>query len=293
MDKSAYFQGKLLPCLLLVPQLIIILVFFYWPASQALWQSFFREDAFGLSSDFIGFENYQALFAQPEYYKAMLTTVVFSSLVAAFSLSIALLFATQADKNLKAAPVFKTLMIWPYAVAPVVAGVLWIFMFHPSLGSLARPLRVFGFDWNPLLNGRHAMALVVMAAVWKQISYNFLFFLAGLQSIPKSVIEASAIDGAGPMRRFWTIIFPLLSPTAFFLLVVNVVYVFFDTFGIIDAVTGGGPAGSTTTMVYKVYADGRLGGDLGSSAAQSVVLMVIVIALTAVQFRYIERKVQY
>jgi len=245
MEKSAFFNSKLLPYLLLVPQLIITFVFFYWPASQAVWQSFLREDAFGLSSEFIGLENYQALLAQPEYYKAMLTTLVFSSLVAVLSLSIALLFATQADKNLKAAPVYKTLI------------------------------------------------LVVMAAVWKQISYNFLFFLAGLQSIPKSVIEAGAIDGAGPMRRFWTIVFPLLSPTTFFLLVVNIVYVFFDTFGIIDAVTGGGPAGSTTTMVYKVYADGRLGGDLGSSAAQSVVLMVIVIALTAIQFRYVERKVQY
>ena len=209
------------------------------------------------------------------------------------SLSIALLFATQADKNLKAAGAYKTLMIWPYAVAPAVAGVLWIFMFHPTLGTLARPLRWMNFDWNPLLNGNHAMVLVVMAAVWKQISYNFLFFLAGLQSIPKSVLEAGAIDGAGPMRRFWTIVFPLLSPTTFFLLVVNVVYVFFDTFGIIDAVTGGGPAGATTTMVYKVFADGRLGGDLGGSAAQSVVLMVIVIALTAVQFKYVERKVQY
>ena len=269
------------------------MVFFYWPASQAVWQSFLREDAFGLSSEFIGLENYQALFAQPEYYKAMLTTLVFSTLVAALSLSIALLFATQADKNLKAAPFYKTFMIWPYAVAPAVAGVLWFFMFHPSLGTLARPLRWMGFDWNPLLNGNHAMILVVMAAVWKQISYNFLFFLAGLQSIPKSVIEAGAIDGAGPMRRFWTIVFPLLSPTTFFLLVVNVVYVFFDTFGIIDAVTGGGPAGATTTMVYKVYADGRLGGDLGSSAAQSVVLMVIVIALTAIQFRFVERRVQY
>jgi sn-glycerol 3-phosphate transport system permease protein len=209
------------------------------------------------------------------------------------SLSIALLFATQADKNLKAAPVYKTFMIWPYAVAPAVAGVLWFFMFHPSLGTFARPLRMMGFDWNPLLNGTHAMVLVVMAAVWKQIAYNFLFFLAGLQSIPKSVLEAGAIDGAGPMRRFWTITFPLLSPTTFFLLVVNIVYVFFDTFGIIDAVTGGGPAGATTTMVYKVYADGRLGGDLGGSAAQSVVLMVIVIALTAIQFRYVERRVQY
>ena len=184
-------------------------------------------------------------------------------------------------------------MIWPYAVAPAVAGVLWFFMFQPSLGMLARPLRGMGIDWNPLLNGNHALLLVVMASVWKQISYNFLFFLAGLQSIPKSVIEAGAIDGARPMRRFWTIVFPLLSPTTFFLLVVNIVYVFFDTFGIIDAVTGGGPAGATTTMVYKVYADGRLGGDLGGSAAQSVILMVIVIALTAIQFRYVERKVQY
>ena len=293
MEKSTTFNGRLLPYLLLAPQLAITVVFFYWPASQAMYQSFLREDAFGLSSEFIGFENYAALFAQPEYYHAMVTTVVFSSLVAALSLSIALLLASQADKSLKAATGYKTLLIWPYAVAPAIAGVLWLFIFHPSLGTLARPLRVMGFDWNPMLNGNHAMALVVMAAVWKQISYNFLFFLAGLQSIPRSVIEASAIDGAGPMRRFWTIVFPLLSPTTFFLLVVNIVYVFFDTFGIIDAVTGGGPAGATTTMVYKVFADGRLGGDLGGSAAQSVVLMVIVIALTAFQFKYVERKVQY
>src|SRR5215218_1537381 len=263
MEKSVVFNNKLLPYLLLVPQLIITFVFFYWPASQAAWQSFLREDAFGLNSEFLGLENYQAL------------------------------FATQSDKNLKAAGAYKTLMIWPYAVAPAVAGVLWLFMFHPTLGTLARPLRWMNFEWNPLLNGNHAMILVVMAAVWKQISYNFLFFLAGLQSIPKSVLEAGAIDGAGPMRRFWTIVFPLLSPTTFFLLVVNIVYVFFDTFGIIDAVTGGGPAGATTTMVYKVYADGRAGGDAGGSAAQSVVLMIIVIGLTAVQFRYVERKVQY
>ena len=293
MEKSAVFNGKLLPYLLLVPQLIITFVFFYWPASQAVWTSFLREDAFGLNSEFVGLENYQALFAQPEYYAAIATTLVFSSLVTVLSLSIALLFATQADKNLKAAPFFKVFMIWPYAVAPAIAGVLWFFMFHPTLGTLARPMRLLGIDWNPMLNGNHAMLLVVMAAVWKQVSYNFLFFLAGLQSIPKSVLEASAIDGAGPMRRFWTIVFPLLSPTTFFLLVVNIVYVFFETFGIIDAVTGGGPAGATTTMVYKVYADGRLGGDLGGSAAQSVVLMVIVIALTAIQFRYVERKVQY
>jgi sn-glycerol 3-phosphate transport system permease protein len=293
MEKRAVFSSKLLPYALLLPQLAITFVFFYWPASQALWQSFLLEDAFGLSSEFVGFENYRTVLSQPEYYRAVVTTVIFSTLVAAFSLSCALLLATQADKQLRAAPTFKTLLIWPYAVAPAVAGVLWLFMFHPSLGTLARPIRLAGIDWNPLLNGRHAMTLVVLSATWKQISYNFLFFLAGLQAIPRSVIEAAAIDGAKPVRRFWTVIFPLLSPTAFFLLVVNIVYVFFDTFGIIDAVTGGGPSGATTTLVYKVYADGRLGGDLGGSAAQSVILMIIVIALTAIQFRYVERRVQY
>src|SRR5258705_4120465 len=293
MEKSTVFNNKLLPYLLLFPQLVITFVFFYWPASQAVWQSFLREDAFGLVSEFVGLENYQALLAQPEYYRSMLTPLIFSTLVAALSLSIALVFATQADKNLKAAGAYKTLMIWPYAVAPAVAGVLWLFMFQPSLGVVARGLRSLGVDWNPLLNGGHAMTLVVLASVWKQISYNFLFFLAGLQSIPKSVIEAAAIDGARPARRFWTIIFPLLSPTAFFLLVVNIVYVFFDTFGIIDAMTGGGPAKATETLVYKVFFDGRLGGDLGGSAAQSVILMIMVISLTAIQFRYIERKVTY
>jgi sn-glycerol 3-phosphate transport system permease protein len=293
MEKSAFFRNKLLPYALLLPQLVITIVFFYWPASQAIRQSFLREDAFGLNSEFVGIENYQELFAQPEYYAAMATTLVFSSLVAGLALALGLLFAAQADKNLKAAAAYKTLIIWPYAVAPAVAGVLWFFMFHPTLGMLARPLRHLGISWNPLLDGTDAMILVVMAAVWKQVSYNFLFFLAGLQAIPRSVIEAGAIDGARPMRRFWTIIFPLLSPTIFFLLVVNIVYVFFETFGIIHAVTEGGPAGATTTLVYKVYADGRLGGDLGGSTAQSVVLMFIVIALTAIQFRYVEGKVQY
>jgi len=293
MEKRAHISGWTLPLLLILPQMAITVIFFYWPASQAIWQSFLREDAFGLASEFIGFENYVALFEQPEYYRAMGTTAIFSSLVAFFSLACALLLATQADKNIRGGHAFKTLLIWPYAVAPAIAGVLWIFMFHPTLGTLARPIRAAGLDWNPMLNGNHAMILLVLSATWKQISYNFLFFLAGLQAIPKSVIEAAAIDGAGPLRRFWTVIFPLLSPTTFFLLVVNIVYVFFDTFGIIDAVTGGGPAGQTTTLVYKVYADGRLGGDLGGSAAQSVILMVIVIALTAIQFRYVERKVQY
>ena len=293
MEKRAHFSGWTLPFLLIIPQMAITVIFFYWPASQAIWQSFLREDAFGLASEFVGFENYVALFEQPEYYRAMVTTAIFSTLVAFFSLSTALLLASQADKNIRGGHAFKTLLIWPYAVAPAIAGVLWIFMFHPTLGTLARPIRAVGIDWNPMLNGTHAMILLVLSATWKHISYNFLFFLAGLQAIPRSVIEAGAIDGAGPLRRFWTIIFPLLSPTTFFLLVVTVVYVFFETFGIIDAVTGGGPAGQTTTLVYKVYADGRLGGDLGGSAAQSVILMVIVIALTAIQFRYVERKVQY
>ncbi|HEV2565206.1 MAG TPA: sn-glycerol-3-phosphate ABC transporter permease UgpA [Microvirga sp.] len=293
MEKRAHFSGWTLPLLLIVPQMAITVIFFYWPASQAIWQSFLREDAFGLSSEFVGFENYLGLFEQPEYYRAMVTTVIFSSCVAFFSLACALLLATQADKNLRAGHAFKTLLIWPYAVAPAIAGVLWLFMFHPTLGTLSRPINALGINWNPMLNGTHAMTLLVLSATWKQISYNFLFFLAGLQAIPKSVIEAAAIDGAGPIRRFWTVVFPLLSPTTFFLLVVTIVYVFFETFGIIDAVTGGGPAGQTTTLVYKVYADGRLGGDLGGSAAQSVILMVIVIALTAIQFRYVERKVQY
>lgn len=293
MEKQAILNGKLVPYLLIGPQLLITFIFFYWPAAQAIWQSFLLEDAFGLSSEFVGFENYQLLLRRPEYYQAIGTTAVFATLVAVLSLSIALWLAAMADKNIKGAGTYKTLLIWPYAVAPAVAGVLWIFMFHPSLGMLARPLRLMGIDWNPLLNGRHALVLVTFAAAWKQVAYSFLFFLAGLQSIPRSVIEAAAIDGARPLRRFWTIIFPLLSPTTFFLVVVTVVYVFFDTFGIIDAVTGGGPAGATTTLVYRVYADGRLGGDLGGSAAQSVILMVIVIALTAIQFRYVERKVTY
>ena len=293
MDKRVFFPSKTVPLLLLLPQLAITLVFFYWPAVQAVVMSFQMEDAFGTTSEFVGFENYTAVFTDPFYYRAMGVTAVFSTAVAFLSLSLSLLLAVMADRDIKGAGLYRTLLIWPYAVAPAIAGVLWYFMFQPSLGLFARMLRDWGIDWNPLLNGDHAMILVVMAATWKQISYNFLFFLAGLQAIPKSLIEAAAIDGARPFRRFWTIVFPLLSPTTFFLFVVNIVYVFFDTFGIIDAVTGGGPAKTTTTLVFKVYADGRLGGDLGGSAAQSVVLMVMVIALTAIQFRFIERKVSY
>jgi sn-glycerol 3-phosphate transport system permease protein len=293
MEKRATFGGWLLPCALLAPQVAVTLVFFYWPASQALWQSFLLQDAFGLRTDFVWFENYRDLFGRPDYYASILTTIVFSAAVAFLSLSFALLLAVIADKPLRGAGVYRTLLIWPYAVAPAVAGVLWLFMFNPSLGVLARGLRALGVDWNPLLNGTHAMVMVVLASAWKQVSYNVLFFLAGLAAIPRSVLEAAAIDGARPVRRFWTIVFPLLSPTTFFLLVVNVVYAFFDTFGIIDTMTGGGPGQATQTLVYKVYADGRLGGDLGGSAAQSVILMIIVIALTAIQFRFVERRVAY
>jgi sn-glycerol 3-phosphate transport system permease protein len=293
MEKRATFGGWLLPCALLAPQVAVTLVFFYWPASQALWQSFLLQDAFGLRTDFVWFENYRDLFGRPDYYASILTTIVFSAAVAFLSLSFALLLAVMADKPLRGAGVYRTLLIWPYAVAPAVAGVLWLFMFNPSLGVLARGLRALGVDWNPLLNGTHAMVMVVLASAWKQVSYNVLFFLAGLAAIPRSLLEAAAIDGARPVRRFWTIVFPLLSPTTFFLLVVNVVYAFFDTFGIIDTMTGGGPGQATQTLVYKVYADGRLGGDLGGSAAQSVILMIIVIALTAIQFRFVERRVAY
>lgn len=293
MEKRVVFDGKLLPYALLMPQLFITIVFFYWPAAQAVWQSFFIQDAFGLSMQFVWFENYSVLFANPDYYRSMLTTAVFSTLVAFFSLSLSLMLAVQADKQIKAAAAYKTFLMWPYAVAPAIAGVLWLFMFQPSLGLVAQAIRALGFDWNPQLDANHAMALVVMAATWKQISYNFLFFVAGLQAIPKSLLEAAAIDGARGARRFWTIVFPLLAPTTFFLLVVNTVYAFFDTFGIIHAVTGGGPAKATETLVYKVYNDGFVNLNLGSSAAQSVVLMIIVIALTAFQFRFVEKKVHY
>jgi sn-glycerol 3-phosphate transport system permease protein len=293
MQKQSIFQSKLLPYALVAPQLAIVLIFFYWPAVQAVIQSFLLQDAFGLSTSFVWLDNYRELLAQPDYFAAIVRTFVFSFAIAFSSLSLALLLAVMADKPLRGMTIYRTLLIWPYAVAPPVVGVLWIFMLHPSLGVLARGLQKTGIDWNPLLNGDQAALLIILAAAWKQISYNFLFFLAGLQAIPKSVFEAAAIDGARPMRRFWTVTFPLLSPTIFFLLVVNIVYAFFDTFGIIDTMTRGGPAKATETLVYKVYSDGLLGGNLGSSAAQSVILMAIVILLTAIQFRFVERKVTY
>ncbi|QDL53736.1 sn-glycerol-3-phosphate ABC transporter permease UgpA [Rhodoferax aquaticus] len=293
MEKRVFFRSNWLPWLLLAPQLAVVGIFFFWPAGQALVQSLQQQDAFGTSVTWVGLDNFKALWNDATYLASFQTTVIFSALVTVLGLSIALLLAVFADRVVKGATFYKTILILPYAVAPVVSGLLWAFMFSSSIGVVTYALHKIGFDWNHLLNSNHAMALVVMAAVWKQISYNFLFFLAGLNSIPKALIEAAAIDGARPWRRFWTIQLPLLAPTTFFLLVINMVYAFFDTFAIIDATTQGGPGKATSTLVYRVYFDGFRGMDFGGAAAQSVVLMVIVIALTVVQFRYVEKKVQY
>jgi sn-glycerol 3-phosphate transport system permease protein len=293
MEKRVVFRSAWLPYALLAPQIAITLVFFFWPAVQAAWFSFQLQDAFGLKTEFVGLSNFASLFADEHYLASFKTTAVFSLWVAVSGIAISLLLATMADRVLRGALAYKTLLIWPYAVAPAVAGVLWGFLFAPSIGIFTYGLKQVGVNWNWVLHGDQAMLLVVIASVWKHVSYNFLFFLAGLQSIPKSLLEAAAIDGAGPLRRFWTVVYPLLTPTTIILQVVNIVYAFFDTFGVIDAMTQGGPARATETLVYKVYADGRLGGDLGGSAAQSVILMLIVIGLTSIQFRYIERKVNY
>ena len=293
MEKRVVFRSRWLPWVLLAPQATVIAVFFFWPAAQAVLQSVQQSDAFGTSVEWVGTENFRNLWHDPTYLASFYTTTLFSFLVAGLGIGISLFLAVFADRVVKGALVYKTLLIWPYAVAPAVAGVLWLFMFAPSVGLLSYWLRGMGIGWNPLLNGAQAMTLVVMASVWKQVSYNFLFFLAGLQSIPKSLIEAAAIDGARPWRRFWTIVFPLLSPTTFFLLVINIVYAFFDTFAIIDTATQGGPGQDTSILVYKLYYDAFKAMDLGSSAAQSVVLMVIVVALTVVQFRFVEKKVNY
>lgn len=293
MQRRVVFDGRLLPYLLLTPQLLITIVFFFWPAGQAVYYSFLLQDAFGLRQNFVWFDNFRALLADPLYRGAMGRTVVFTLSVTVLSMAPALLLAVMADKRIRGSTAYKTMLIWPYAVAPAVAAVLWLFIFHPSIGLLGQAVRRWGVVWDYKLDGAQAMFLVVVAASWKQVSYNFIFFLAGLQAIQKPVIEAAAIDGAGPARRFWSIIFPLLSPTTFFLLVVNLVYAFFDTFGTIHALTQGGPGKATETLIYKVYVDGVVNLDLGGSSAQSVILMIIVITLTAVQFRYVERRVHY
>jgi sn-glycerol 3-phosphate transport system permease protein len=292
MRRRVIFPNKVLPYVLLLPQLAITVVFFYWPALQAIYQSLLLQDPFGLRTQFVWFENFQTVLTDPLYLGSVRVTLVFSTAVAAIAMGCALLFAVMADRRIRGRQVYRTLLMWPYAVAPAVAASLWLFIFHPDIGVIGRWLNEIGMHWDYKLNGTHALLLVILASAWKQVSYNFLFFLAGLQAIPKSVVEAASMD-AGPGRTFRSIIFPLLSPTSFFLLVVNVVYAFFDTFGVIHALTGGGPAKATETLIYKVYVDGIMNLDLGGSSAQSVILMVVVIALTAIQFRFIERKVHY
>jgi len=292
MRRRVIFDNKVLPYLLVAPQIAVTLVFFFWPAAQAIYQSLLLQDPFGLRTQFVWFENFTTILTDPLYLDSLRVTVIFSTAVTVLSMGIGLLFATMADAHIRGARLYRTLMTWPYAVAPAVAAVLWLFIFHPSIGLLGRALQRIGIPWDYKLNGIQALILVILAASWKQVSYNFLFFLAGLQAIPRSVIEAATLE-AGPARCFWSIVFPLLSPTTFFLLVVNVVYAFFDTFGVIHALTGGGPAKATETLIYKVYTDGVVNLDLGGSAAQSVILLIIVVTLTALQFKYIERKVHY
>ena len=293
MEKRVVFQNRWLPYLLVAPQLAITLIFFFLPAGQAIYQSVLMQDPFGLSTEFVGLQNFETLLSDPNYVSSFKITMVFSALVAFLGLAISLLLAVCADLVLRGASAYKTFLIVPYAVAPAVAGVLWMFIFNPTLGVLSYVMRMFGIDWNYLVDADQALTLLVIAAVWKQVSYNFIFFLAGLQAIPKSLLEAAAMDGAGPFRRFWTVVFPLLSPTTFFLLVMNIVYAFFDTFAIVDATTMGGPGQDTNILVYKVFVDGFRNMDFGGSAAQSVILMVMVIILTVIQFRFIERRVNY
>ncbi len=293
MKRRTIYRHKLLPYVLLVPQLAITIVFFFWPAGQAIYQSLLIQDPFGLRTQFVWFENFQNVLTNPVYLEAVRVTIIFSTAVTLLAMGPALLLAVMADQVVRGASGYRTLIVWPYAIAPAVAAVLWLFIFHPSIGQIGQGLRALGIPWDYRINGDQALLLVIFVSAWKQVSYNFLFFLAGLQSIPKSIQEAAAIDGASPRRRFWMIVFPLLSPTTFFLLIVNIIYSFFDTFGVIHALTQGGPGRATTTLMYRVYRDGVINLDLGGSSAQSVILMTAVIALTVIQFRYIERRVHY
>ncbi len=296
MTKQYEFKAKGLPYLLVLPQMVVVVLFFFWPAAQAIWQSFFLQDPFGGRVIFVGMENYTRLFTDSsnDYGASFLVSIEFALCVTVLSMSSALFLATQANKKIPFVTFYKTMLIWPYAVATLVAGVLWLFMFNPNVGVIAWFLKhKLGIEWSHLLDSGQAFLLITLAASWKQIAYNFVFFLAGLQSVPASLIEAAAIDGAGPVGRFWRIIFPLLSPTTFYLLVMNLVYGFFETFPIIHQVTAGGPGKATSILVYKVWRDGVINLDLGGSAAQSVILMIFVIGLTVIQFRFVERKVNY
>ena len=294
MIKRSIFSSRTLPYLLILPQIVITLTFFYWPAVQGLMQSVMLSDPFGQHSKFVWFDNFITLFTDPLYFQSIVRTLLFSIAVAAVSISLGLFIATMANRAFKAKALIRTMLVWPYAVAPAISGILWLFLLHPSYGVIAIAIKKwFGVEWNPLLRGSDAMTMVIMASAWKEISYNFVFFVAGMQAIPKSLIEAAAIDGASPFRRFWTITLPLLSPTLFFVTVMNIIYAFFETFGVVHTMTQGGPGGATNILVYKVYQDGFIGLNLGASASQSIVLMSLIIFITVLQFKYVERKVQY
>lgn len=291
---SGIFRSRALPYMLLVPQLLILFVFFYWPAGQAVYQSLMTTDAFGGNPQFVGLENFQRLFDSPEYLESVRTTLFFSALVTGLSTGIGLLLALFVDRAARGRGTYRTLLLWPYAVAPVIVGVLWIFLLDPSIGLVAFMLtKWLGIEWRPALTPSHGLALVVIASVWKQISYNFIFFLAGLQAIPRFLIEQAAIDGASVLRRTRDIVIPLLGPTTFFLIVMNVVYAFFETFGIVHIMTRGGPGTATTILAYKTFRDGFVSQDFGSSGAQSVILMIMVVLLTLAQFKFVERRVHY
>ena len=294
MIKRSIFTARALPYFLILPQILVTVTFFYWPAAQGLMQSMMISDPFGFHSRFVWFDNFIALFRDPLYLRSVFTTLLFSASTAFVSISLGLFLAAMANRAFKAKAFIRTMLIWPYAVAPAISGILWLFLLHPSYGIVALAIKQwFGVDWNPVLNGNDALIMVVMASAWKEVSYNFVFFLAGMQSIPTSLIEAAAMDGASPFRRFLVITLPLLSPTIFFVTVMNIIYAFFETFGVIHTITQGGPGGATNILVYKVYQDGFIGLNLGSSAAQSIVLMALIILITVLQFKYVERKIQY
>ena len=291
--KSAGFTTRWLPILLLVPQLSIIAIFFYWPALYAIQSSFYLQDPFGFGSTFVGLENYSSLLSSSEYMKVTRFTVVFTALVTFFSLALALLLAVKADNVLRGAKTYRTLLMWVYAVAPPVAGFIGVMMFNQSWGPLTELARSIGWDFKLGVNFNDTASAMILVSVWKQVPVNFIFFLSGLQSIPKSVREAALIDNRSSFGRFWDVTFPLLAPTGFFLLIINITYSLFDTFGVIDTMVKGEPGNNPMTLVYKVYVDGFRGNDLGGSSAQSVILMVLVLALTIFQFRLVERRIHY
>ncbi len=290
MDRRTFFPGRLLPLALVAPQLLLTAIFFLWPAGEAIWFSLQRQDAFGLRTEYVGLENYADLFTDPLYRDSIGRTALFCIAVAGLAMAVALTLAVFADREIRWRAIYRTLLVWPYAVAPAVAAVLWILLLHPQIGLVGAWLNRHGMVWDYKLRDGQAMLMVILASAWKQVSYDFIFFMAGLQAIPRAVVEAARIDGAGAWHRFRTITLPLLMPTIFFLLVVNLVYAAFETFGSIQALTGGGPGKATETLIVKVYRDGVVNLDLGSSSAQSTVLMLAVIVLTTLQFRFVGRR---